>query len=59
MGYISLDNRGNQENFSHFSMETCCGYSMGAPWRGASNEYAQHMFSWRKKKNIKTVKFLL
>ena len=26
-----------------------CGYSLEAPRRGASNEYPQHMFSWRKK----------
>ena len=25
-----------------------------APRRGASNEYPQHMFSWRNKKNINT-----
>ena len=30
----------------------CCGYSLEAPWRGASNEYPQHMFSSRNKKNI-------
>ena len=30
----------------------CCGYSLEAPPRGASNEYPQHMFSWRNKKNI-------
>ena len=29
-----------------------CGYSLEAPCRGASNEYPQHMFLWRKKKNI-------
>ena len=29
-------------------------YSLEAPWRGASNEYPQHMFSSRKKKNIGT-----
>ena len=28
----------------------CCGYSLEAPRQGASNEYPQHMFSWRKKK---------
>ena len=28
-----------------------CGYSLEAPRRGASNEYPQHMFSWRNKKN--------
>ena len=26
-------------------------YSLEAPQRGASNEYPQHMFSWRNKKN--------
>ena len=25
----------------------CCGYSLEAPRRGASNEYPQHTFSWR------------
>ena len=34
-----------------------CGYSLEALHWGASNEYPQHMFSWRNKKNIKT--FLL
>ena len=29
-----------------------CGYSLEAPHRGTSNEYPQHMFSWRNKKNI-------
>ena len=27
----------------------CCGNSLEAPRRGASNEYPQHMFSWRNK----------
>ena len=27
-------------------------YSLEAPRRGASNEYPQHMFSWRNKKDI-------
>ena len=27
-------------------------YSLEAPWQGASNEYPQHMFLWRNKKNI-------
>ena len=30
----------------------CCGYSLEAPHRGASNEYPQHMFLGRNKKNI-------
>ena len=32
-------------------MEMCCGYSLEAPHWGASNEYPQHLFSWRNKKN--------
>ena len=32
----------------------CCGYSLEAPCWGASNEYPQHMFSWRNKKHIST-----
>ena len=28
----------------------CCEYSLEAPRRGASNEYPQHMFSWRNKR---------
>ena len=32
----------------------CCGYSLEVPRRGASNEYPQHMFSCRIKKNINT-----
>ena len=28
----------------------CCGYSLEVPQRGTSNEYPQHMFSWRNKK---------
>ena len=30
-----------------------CGYSLETPRQGASNEYPQHMFSWRNKKTIK------
>ena len=30
----------------------CCGYSLEAPRGGASNEYPQHMFSWRIRKKI-------
>ena len=32
----------------------CYGYSLEAPHRGTSNEYPQHIFSWRNKKNINT-----
>ena len=35
---------------SYFSTKhICCGYSLEAPHRGASNKYPQHKFSWRKK----------
>ena len=30
----------------------CCGYSLEAPRQGTSNEYPQHMFSWRNIENI-------
>ena len=30
----------------------CCGYPLEAARRGASNEYPQHMFSWRNKTDI-------
>ena len=30
----------------------CCGYSLEAPRRGASNEYPQHMFLLRNKNDI-------
>ena len=33
-------------------MKTCCGYSLEVPQWGTSNEYPQHMFSWRNKKKI-------
>ena len=32
----------------------CHGYSLEVPWQGASNEYPQHMFSWRHRKNVRT-----
>ena len=34
-------------------------YSLEAPHRGASNEYQQHMFSWRNKKNINLIPTLI
>ena len=42
----------------------CCRYSLEVPHRGASNEYPQHMFLWRNKKDIsifliKNVPYLL
>ena len=41
----------------------CCGYSLEVPQRDASNEYPQHMFSSRNKKDsifrMKKVPYLL
>ena len=37
----------------------CCGYSLKAPGRGASNEYPQHVFSWRNKKNTYLIPTLI
>ena len=36
--------------FLHKSL--CYGYSFEVPRRGTSNEYPQHRFLWRNKKNI-------
>ena len=30
----------------------CCGYALEVPQLGTSNEYQQHIFSWRNKKNV-------
>ena len=38
--------------FLFLNENICCGYSLEAPRRGASNEYPQHMYSLRNKKNI-------
>ena len=38
--------------FSFLDENICCGYSLEAPRRGASNEYPQHMFLSRNKKDI-------
>ena len=35
-------------------MKTRYGYSTEASWLGTSNDYQQHMFSWRNKKSINT-----
>ena len=32
----------------------CCGYSLEVPLWGTSNEYPQHMYSWRNKKTAST-----
>ena len=39
-------------SFLFLNENICCGYSLEAPCQGASNEYPQHMFSLRNKKNI-------
>ena len=52
---IGLDMGGYSVNIFLISPKNiCCGYSLEAPRRGASNEYQQCMFSWRNKKNINT-----
>ena len=33
----------------------CCGYSLEAPWHGASYKYPQHIFSCRNKKTTHTL----
>ena len=48
---IGLDKSGYQVIFFLFlHKNVCCGYSLEAPHQGTSNEYPQHMFSWRNKK---------
>ena len=50
---IATDKRGIQIIFFLFLDENiCCGYSLEAPHQGASNEYPQHMFLLRNKKDI-------
>ena len=52
---IGLDENGYQVNsFLIFNKNICCGYSLEAPRRGASNEYPQHMFSSSNKKHVDT-----
>ena len=41
-----------QISFLFLNKNICCGYSLEAPRRGASNEYPQHMYLLRNKKNI-------
>ena len=51
--YIATDKRGIHIIFFLFLDENiCCEYSLEAPQQGASNEYPQHMFSLRNKKDI-------
>ena len=45
--------------FSYLQENTCCGFSSEVPHRGASNEYPQHMFSWRNKKYIYLIPTLI
>ena len=50
--HTGLDKSGYQIFFLFLHENICCGYSLEAPCRGTSNEYPQHAFSWRNKKNI-------
>ena len=45
--------------FLFLDKNICCGYSLEAPHRGASNEYPQHMFLSRNKKNIMWIPSLI
>ena len=52
---IALDKRGYPQNTFLISPQNIgCGYSLEVPRQGASNEYPQHMFVWRNRKNINT-----
>ena len=53
-GYIiATEKRGIQIIFFLFLNENvCCGYSLEVPWQCASNEYPQHIFLLRNKKDI-------
>ena len=37
--------------FVLFHKNICCGNSLEAPHRGASNEFPQHMFLWKNEEN--------
>ena len=56
-----LDNYEKNNRDSHITFflllhkNICCGYSLEAPQWGVSNEYQQHMFSWRNKKKISVI----
>ena len=41
--------------FLFLNENICCGYSIEVPHRGTSNEYPQHMFSLRNKKNCEAL----
>ena len=46
-------------SFLFLNKNICCGYSLEAPRWAASNEYPQHMFLSRNKKNIMWIPFLI
>ena len=46
-------------DFSYSTRNICCGFSLEAPHRGASNEYPQQMFSWINDKNISLILALI
>ena len=45
--------------FLFFHENIHCGYSLEAPHLGASDEYPQHMFLWRNKKDTSTFQVFL
>ena len=50
--YIGLDKSGYQIVFLFLDENICCGYSLEVPRQGPSDEYPQHMFLSRNKKNM-------
>ena len=50
MRYMYFFQLNNTDLFLHKNIG--CGYSLKVPHWGTFNEYPQHMFSWRNKKNI-------
>ena len=48
----ATDKRGYPHNIFLIDKNICCGYSLEVPHWGTSNEYPQHMFSLRNKKDI-------
>ena len=51
--FIATDKRGYPHNIFLSSPRKQMWYSLEAPWWGIFNEYPQHMFSWRNKKDIR------
>ena len=55
---IVPDKMGYPHIFSYFCTKTYVEYSSEVSQQGTSNEYLQHMFLYRSKKNIGTFQFI-